>query len=320
MKRIGNLYDKICTIENFQLAYKNATKGKKHYKEVKQIEKYGVDLFLEELVQSLIDKTYRVSEYHIFQLQCGRKVREIYKLPMKDRIVQHAIMNYIEPIFRYSFILDTYSSIKGRGLHRCLHRIQKAMKDVDGTEYCLKLDIHKFYPSINQYLMKQILRRKFKDKNLLYLLDLIVDSTDRGLPIGNYTSQYFANYFLSSLDHVMKEKYQVKYYFRYCDDVVILGPNKEYLRNIFKVIQQLLTDRMLELKPNYQIFPVESRGVDFVGYVIRHDYTKVRKTTKINFIKKPKNQKVLGSYWGIFCHANCKNLWNKYTRQLCQKN
>lgn len=201
MKRIGNLFGKICTIENFQLAYKNATKGKKHYRDVKNIEKYGVDKFLEELLEEVRTHKYRTSKYHVFNLKTGGKVREISKLPMRDRIVQHALMNYIEPIFRKSFIKDTYSSIKGRGSHKCIHRIQYAMKDVENTQYCLKLDIRKFYPSIDQELMKQCLRRKFKDKELLAVLDEIVDSADKGVPIGNYTSQYFANYFLTEFDH-----------------------------------------------------------------------------------------------------------------------
>lgn len=201
MKRVGNLFNKICTIENFQLAYKNATRGKKKYKEVIQIEKYGVDKFLEKLLSEVKNHEYKTSKYHIFKLKTGGKWREIYKLPMRDRIVQHALMNYMEPIFRKSFITDTYSSIKGRGIHKCLRRVQRAMRDIENTKYCLKLDIKKFYPSIDQELMKECLRRKFKDKELLLMLDEIIDSTDRGLPIGNYTSQYFANYFLTEFDH-----------------------------------------------------------------------------------------------------------------------
>lgn len=314
MKRIGNLHGKICTMDNMKLAYYNATKGKRHYREVKQIEANGVDKFLKALLNELTNKTYKVSKYKIFNLKCGNKIREIYKLPMKDRIVQHVIMNYIEPIFRRSFIKDTYSSIKGRGVHKCLHRVKRAMKDVEGTQYCLKVDIKKFYPSISQALMKEIVRHKFKDSWLLWILDLIIDSADKGLPIGNYTSQYFANYFLSSVDHTMKEKYRVKYYFRYCDDIVILGPTKEYLRDLFTKLYKLINNKNLSIKSNYQIFPVEARGIDFLGYIIRHNYTRIRKTTKKNFIKKHKTKEVLASYNGIFCHADCKNLWNKYTK------
>lgn len=319
MKRKGNLYSKICTIENMQLAYHNATKGKKHYKEVIQIEKEGVDLFLEKLLQELITKTYKVSGYKVFPLWSGGKWREVSKVPMRDRIVQHAIMIHIEPIFRKTFIKDTYASIKGRGLHQGLYRVRKALKDVERTKYCLTVDIKKFYPSIDKKLLKQALRHKFKDEDLLWLLDTIVDSVEKGLPIGNYTSQYFANFFLSPLDHFIKETCRQKYYFRYCDDIVILGSNKEELRELLDKIRIKLQELNLELKPNYQIFPVESRGINFLGYVIRHNYTRVRKHIKQNFINKPKTKEVLASYNGIFCHANCKNLWNKYINK-CQDN
>lgn len=300
MKRVGKIFDKICTMENFQLAYKRATKGKKEYKEVKEIEK-DVEGCLTQLLDELKTHKYQTSEYFIFKLFTGGKEREIYKLPMRDRIIQHALMNYMEPIFRKSFIVDTFSSIKGRGIHRGLYRVRRALKDVENTEYCLKLDIRKFYPSIDQELMKQSLRRKFKDKELLIELDKIVDSTDKGLPIGNYTSQYFANFFLTPFDHWVKETLGVRYYFRYCDDIVILGQSKEYLRNILHKVQEGIKQYKLEFKPNWQIFPVEDRSVDFLGYKIRHDYTLIRKGIKKNFKRKvarrPSNlQEILGSY------------------------
>ena len=319
MKRLNNLFDKICTIDNLYLAYIKATKGKKYYKDVKEFEK-DLNHNLATLLKELQTLTYKTSEYHIFSLYSGGKIREIYKLPIRDRIAQHALMNYLEPIFRKSFIADTYSSIKERGIHMGLRRVTKALKDRENTEYCLKLDIHKFYPSIDKELMKATLERKFKDKRLLVILKEIVDSTDKGVPIGNYTSQYFANFFLSPMDHWIKEELRVKYYFRYCDDIVILGKTKEYLWNIFHKIKDYLENLHLELKPNWQVFPVEARSVDFLGYRSRHDYVLVRKHIKKNFIKKIKNHKstkelqhTLGSYWGIFCHANCVNLWEKYT-------
>ena len=319
MKRINGLFDKICTEENILLAYRNATRGKKHYKDVIAFNK-DLKNNLKTLLIELKTLTYRTSPYYIFNLKTGGKVREIYKLPIRDRIAQHALMNYMEPIFRKSFIVDTYSSTKERGIHMGLRRLTKALKDKKNTVYCLKLDIHKFYPSINQELMKAALARKFKDKRLLIILEEIIDSTDKGVPIGNYTSQYFANFFLTPMDHWIKEVLRVKYYFRYCDDIVILGPTKEYLWNIFHKIQDYLKDIQLELKPNWQVFPVESRSVDFLGYKSRHEYILVKKYIKKNFINKLRQsntfeskRNILGSYWGIFCHANCRNLWRTYT-------
>lgn len=133
MKKIGRIFDKICSIENLQLAYKNATKGKKHYKEVKKIEKGDINEYLLSIQKELSEHTYVTSKYHVFTLISGGKEREIYKLPMKDRIIQHAIMNYIEPEFRKSFITDTYSSIKGRGIHKGVRQVKKALKNVEDT-------------------------------------------------------------------------------------------------------------------------------------------------------------------------------------------
>lgn len=323
MKRINGLFEKICSRENIELAYKKAIQGKKHYRDVVEFNK-NKDKNLDKLCAEMQNLTYRTSKYFVFTLFSGGKNRIIYKLPIRDRIAQHAIMIYLEPIFRSSFITDTYSSIKERGIHMGCKRVEAALKDRKNTKYCLKLDIHKFYPSINTDLLKERLKSKFKDKKLLQLLFEIVDSTNgNGVPIGNYTSQYFANFFLTPMDHWIKEELRVKYYFRYCDDIVILGPSKEYLWNIFYRVKEYLTKYKLEIKPNYQVFPVESRSIDFLGYRFRHEFTLIRKKTKQNFINKlnkaqiagdeTQRMKILGSYWGMFCHANCHNLWKKYT-------
>ena len=325
MKKYNNLWSKIVTIENFRQAYKNATKGKKHYKEVQQIEAYGVDTYLQELLQEVVNKQYKVSQYQIFHKITGGKDREIYKLPMRDRIVQHAIMIYIEPIFRETFILDTYSSIKERGIHKCLKRVKRAVKD-DKYEYCLKLDIHKCYPSLDKDILKNKLTRKFKDKDLLQLLFNIIDSCDKGVPIGNYTSQYFNNFYFNDFDHWIKEQKQVKYYFRYCDDMVILGKSKNELHKLLYEIQNKINDLNVHLKSNYQIFPIEVRSIDFLGYKTRKKYILIRKHIKKNFINKvnkmnlnnltDRDVNVLASYWGILKCGDCRNLWkfitNKY--------
>lgn len=128
MKTYKNLSKLIFTYDNFRKAYKNAIKGKKHYKDVKLIERFGPSKYLRNLLEQIINKTYEVSEYKVFNLYTGHKWRKIYKLPMRDRIVQHAIMNYLEPIFRETFILDTYSSIKTKGIHLGLQRVKQALK------------------------------------------------------------------------------------------------------------------------------------------------------------------------------------------------
>lgn len=240
---------------------------------------------------------------------------------MRDRIVQHAIMIYCERIFRESFIQDTFSSIKGRGIHRGLQRLKRAIKDKE-YNYVLQLDIYHCHPSIDQNILKKKLRKKFKDTNLIQLFCTIIDSCDNGVPIGNYTSQYFNNFYFSEFDHWIKEQKHIKYYFRYCDDIVIFGKTKNDLHLLLDEIKQKIKRLNVQLKPNYMIFPKEI-GVNFLGYITREQYIKIRKMTKCNFIHKTnkmnfsklteKNINVLGSYWGILKHADCRYLWYKYT-------
>lgn len=258
MKIYKYLSEQILTIENFRLAYKNATKGKRNYREVREIDK-DPETYIQELLEEVKSRRYKVSEYIVFQLYTGHKWREIYKLPMRDRIVQHAIMNICEPIFRESFILDTYSSIKTRGIHLGLHKLKQALQDTEYT-YCMKLDIHKCYPFLDKEILKKKIARKFNDADLIWLFGAIIDSCEHGVPIGNYTSQYFNNFYFSDFDHWLKEVKRVKHYFRYCDDMIILGRSKEELQQLLKEIQQKMNELHVHLKPNYQIFPIESRG------------------------------------------------------------
>ena len=166
---------------------------------------------------------------------------------------------------------------------RCFKEIKHAVQnDVPGTQYCLKLDAKKYYPSIDHNILKDKYRRLFKDNDLLWLLDEIIDSTpgDKGIPIGNYLSQYSGNYYLSSFDHWLKEVKGVKYYYRYMDDIVILASSKEYLHQLRKDIEEYFrTELKLSIKENWQVFPTFKRGIDFVGYRIFLGYSLLRKST-----------------------------------------
>ena len=195
-------------------------------------------------------------------------------------------MNVMEGIWRKVFIKNTYSSIRGRGIHKCAKDLYKDLQNnIEETQYCLKLDIRKFYPSIDHDILYSIIQKKIKDKWLLKLLRGIIDSAD-GVPIGNYLSQFFANLYLTYFDHWIKEEVDCKYYYRYADDIVILDSNKDHLRNILIAIKFYFHSILkLELKPNYQIFPVEDRGIDFVGYVFRHKYRLLRKSIKAKVSK-----------------------------------
>lgn len=313
MKRIKNLYEKVYSIENLNMADSIARKGKSG--------QYGIVIHdqnreanIQKLHESLKNKTYTTSEYTTFKI-FEPKEREVYRLPYyPDRITHHAVMNVMEPIFISTFTADTYSCIKGRGIHAAAIAVKKALHDVPGTQYCLKLDIRKFYPNVDHAVLKSLLRRKIKDNDLLWLLDGIIDSAE-GLPIGNYLSQYFANFYLSYFDHWIKEFKHVKYYFRYADDMVILSDSKPYMHYILSEIRQYLHDRLkLEVKSNYQVFPVSSRGIDFVGYKMYHTHTLLRKGIKQNFCRMlaaNKNPQSIASYNGWAAHCDSKHLLKK---------
>jgi RNA-directed DNA polymerase len=312
LKRIGNIYQLVTSLANLQEADRKAQIGKSNQYGVKlhNSKKEGNLLVLQDL---LISKTYKTSPYDIFTIH-EPKERIVYRLPyFPDRITHHAIMNVLEPFFVRAFTSDTYSCIKERGIHHLLYRLRSDLKDISGTQYCLKLDIKKFYPSIDHQVLKDLLRRKFKDKDLLWLLDEIIDSAP-GLPIGNYLSQYLANFYLSYFDHWIKEKMKVKYYYRYADDLVILDGDKNRLHALLTDIRLYLSDLKLEVKENHQVFPVASRGIDFIGYVFYHTYIRIRKRIKKNFARKLSRNpadKSIASYMGWLSHCNAKHLTKK---------
>ncbi|MFA6057257.1 MAG: reverse transcriptase domain-containing protein [Taibaiella sp.] len=313
MKRLDNIYSQICSTENLQLADKNAQKGKQKQPGVISHNKVSEQNILL-LQKMLVGRTYKTSKYVTFKV-FEPKERDVYRLPyFPDRIAQYAALNIIEQVFVSVFTADTYSCIKGKGIHGAVRKLKKYLKDTEGTKYCLKLDIKKFYPSVDHDILKQLLRRKFKDQGLLWLLDEIIDSAP-GLPIGNYMSQYLANFYLCYFDHWIKEVKGVKYYFRYADDIVLLAPDKASLHYLLtEITEYLLVNLKLEVKSNYQVFPVQQRGIDFLGYVFYHTHTRLRKTIKKNFARKAAkgaNQATIASYNGWAKHANCKHLLKK---------
>lgn len=327
MKRIGNLYDKICTFENLYEADEKARKGKMRTYGVKVHDKNRTENLLK-LRDELLTGTFKTSPYSTFIIY-EPKEREIFRLPYyPDRIVHHAVMNILEPIWVSTFTADTYSCIKERGIHAEAKKVRRILReDPEGTTYCLKIDVKKFYPSIDHDTLKRILRRKLKDARLLKLLDEIVDSA-QGVPIGNYLSQYFANLYLTYFDHWIKETKRVKYYFRYADDIVILASDKSYLHRLLTEIQLQMGDLKLEVKRNWQVFPVDSRGIDFLGYVFFHTHTRMRKSIKQNMFRKvgrlrkrpditeEEIKQAVASWWGWAKYCDSRNLINKLQKQL----
>ena len=289
MKRHGNIYAKIYSMENLKEAHRNARKDKLFYKEVKMVDS-DPDHYLGLIHRMLKDKTYKVSEYTISVINDKGKERELAKLPyFPDRIIQWAIMLQIEPIFMEVFCDHTCASIENRGISHAQKLLNKYLKDEKNTQFCLKMDISKFYPNVDHDILKELLKRKFKDTDLLNLLFQIIDSSphEKGVPIGSYLSQYLANFYLAYFDHWIKEVLGVKYVVRYMDDIIILHESSEFLHKVKNMMDDYLEHNLkLKIKDNWQIFPVESRGIDFVGFRKFHNFTLLRKKTAKRFKRR----------------------------------
>lgn len=382
MQNTGDLFSQICTMENLRKAHKNAKRGKGWYKEVKQIED-NLEYYLKKLQNDLIEHRYKTSPYETFKKKEGNKERDIYKLPYyPDRICQWAILQVIEPYILKNLTKDTYSAIPNRGSQPIIDQLRGRweikkdpkthkviskrwipsvlVSDPEGTKYCLKMDVRKYYPSIVHNILKEKYRKLFKDEELIWLLDEIVDSISTfpateenleilerlnvpieiieydgveyvdgvGIPIGNYLSQYDGNFNLSVLDHWLKEVKGVKYYYRYMDDMVILGSSKEELHQLRKDIEEFLAKNLQQvLKDNWQVFPTKVRGIDFVGYRFFGEYTLLRKSTCIRLkkkmleISKKRENNIeptysewcsFNSYKGLLTHCDSYRLFQKY--------
>ena len=288
MKRYGNLYPLITNYDNLVLAHLNARRGKTSTDEVQKVDKEPMK-YLKEIQRLLISKEFTTSPYKQFLIH-EPKTREISKLPyFPDRIVQHAVMNVLGPLWDKTFIPDIYSAIPGRGIHAGLRRLRLFLKNERGTRHCLQFDISKFYPSVDHDILMHLIERKIKCPETFWLLEDIVRSPEsgRGIPIGNYLSQYFANIYLDRFDHWLKEVLKVRYYIRYADDGVILDASKVRLNAIHKAIGVYFKNNLrLSLNPKTQIYPVDARGIDFLGYRTFRGYTLLRKRSVRAFKSK----------------------------------
>jgi hypothetical protein len=327
MKRINNLFEHIVSIDNLTLALANAKKGKSYYTAVQEIYKHPDD-YIQNLQNMLIDHKFVTSEYRIKKI-FEPKERDIYILPFyPDRIVHHAIMQVLQPIFDKMFIYDLYSAIPGRGIHMGYNRVKQFLKDHENTQYCLKFDIRKFYPSINNNILYQQICNKIKCKETLWLLRDIIYSNggETNLPIGNYLSQYLSNLYMNKFDHWLKEDMHIKYYARYCDDGVIFDKDKEFLKYLLEDIDQYLINNLkLNLNPKTRIVNVDAQGIDFLGYRMFREYSLLRKSSvrtikyKINMFETHSEQyspshiiSSIMSIYGWAIHCNSHNLLTKY--------
>lgn len=328
MKRKGNIYKSIVEKENIKFAILNAARRKMKRNNVQKVMN-NIDKYVDNIQNMLINKSYTPSPYQEVKIQDGvrKKERIIFKPCFyPDQIVHWSLMLQIEEILKKGLYDYCCASIRGRGLLYGVKYIRKIIvRDRKNTKYCLKLDIKKFYPSINKEILKKKFRKVIKCGDTLDLIDLIIDSSKSGVPIGNYTSQWFANFYLQDLDHYIKEKLKVPYYVRYMDDMVLFHRNKKELHKIRIAIQDFLNKEDLKLKENWQLFKLDSRPLDFLGYRFYRGYTTLRRANFLRIKRRVKRvfkkQKInyedasaIISYCGWLKHCNSYNYRQKYIR------
>ncbi|MFI0398635.1 MAG: reverse transcriptase domain-containing protein [Thiolinea sp.] len=300
MRRLNHLWEEMTSFDNLLLAYHKARKGKRSREEVAR---FGLQMDKEliRIQARLRHQTWQPSPYRLFTIY-ERKPRLISAAPFRDRVVHHALMNVLEPLLDKRFIADTYACRQGHGVHLAVKRYQEWAKN---HAYALKLDVSRYFPSIDHAILKQQLAERIKDKSVLWLFGTIIDHAPdfpreyplyfsgddlftpaerkKGLPIGNLTSQFLANLYLDDLDHFIKEVLQVRCYIRYVDDLILLSRDKQQLHDWQQAITEKLVDVRLTLHPRKANIFQTRQGVDVLGYQVFPDYRKLRNDNGYRF-------------------------------------
>ena len=305
-----SLFDKIISLENLFFAWRQFRRGKRSKHEVQEFE-FNLENNIFQLHQELKDKTYRHSKYTSLYVT-DPKLRHIHKAYIRDRIVHHAVHNIVYPIFDRNFIHDSYACRLGKGTHRAVSRLEEfiAKNGANNTipVYYLKCDVRKFFDSISHVVLFDILKLHIFDSETLELLKNIIDSfvhsPQRGLPLGNLTSQLFGNVYLNEFDHFVKHGLKMRHYIRYCDDFIILSTDVIKLAEFIPKLSEFLAERLrLELHPKKVILWKYRQGIDFLGYVILPHHRVLRTMTKQRLFRKI-NKENKSSYFGILKHCN----------------
>ncbi len=304
-----NIFEKIINPENLFLAWEEFRRGKAKKRDVQEFE-FNLEDNIFQLHEELRNETYYHLPYTAFYIT-DPKLRHIHKACIRDRILHHAIFRILYPIFDPIFIYDSYSCRLGKGTHRAVKRLKKFANALSRNNrrniFVLKCDVKKFFDSVNHTIILELIQRKIKAPNILWLIKILIDSFESkpgtGLPIGNVTSQLFANIYLNELDQFVKHELKINYYLRYCDDFVILNTNGRCLLGTITRIQNFLKSRLkLSLHPNKIIIRKYSQGIDFLGYVARPHCITLRTKTKNRMLRKI-NEKNRVSYLGVLKHC-----------------
>ena len=302
MHRAGFVIEEIVKPSNMSESFNQVLRGRrrKRSRQGRYLLAHKPEV-LKELTARISDGTFRVKDYREREIFESGKLRRIQVIPMYDRIAVHAIMTVVDCHLRKRFIRTTSASIKKRGMHDLLAYIRRDMvEDPDGTRYCYKFDITKFYESVKQDFVMYCVNRVFKDKKLIAMLDNFVRLMPDGLSIGLRSSQGLGNLLLSVfLDHYLKDRYAVRHFYRYCDDGVVLGKTKAELWKIRDAVHGHIQRVGLRVKGNDRVFPL---GI------------KQKFARKMHEVKSRKRRReLIASFYGMAKHANCHTLFKKLT-------
>jgi len=322
MSRIcfSHTYDGIISVENLLAAWKEFLKGKRKKQDVQEFQ-YGLMENVLALHRDLKNKTYRHGGYHAFKI-ADPKPRDIHKALVRDRLLHHALYRKLYPFFDRTFISDSYSCRKGKGTHRAMRTFKRyanrASKNGTKTLWVLKCDIRKFFASVDQRILFEMLRRRIPDEDILRLIERVIESFSstapgKGLPLGNLTSQLLVNVYMNEFDQFVKHRLKAKYYIRYADDFVILSRDREWLESILPRISGFLLDELhLALHPEKVSIDTLAAGIDFLGWVHFSDHRVLRTNTKRKMLRnirgREKEDAVMQSYLGMLSHGNTQKL------------
>ncbi len=311
--QLAHKFEDIISVENLLQAWREFLPGKRNKPDVQAFAANLIDNILE-LHDELVNKTYKHGGYFKFKIS-DPKPRQISKASVRDRLLHHAIYRILYPFFDRMFIADSFSCRLNKGTLRALNRLQttywKASNNDTKTVWVLKLDIKKFFASIDHEVLIDMLNEYIPDKDILWLLKQIIISFKPGLPLGNLTSQLFVNIYMNKFDHFVKHMLKARYYIRYADDFVILSQNRLGLMNYLITIQEFLENELkLKVHPDKIILKTFASGIDFLGWVNFPKHRVLRTSTKWRLVKRL-NRKNLQSYLGLLKHGNTFKLKQK---------
>jgi RNA-directed DNA polymerase len=325
--RFTHTYEHIISVDNLLGAWREFIKGKRNKTDVQEYSQLLM-LHIQKLHESLKRRTYTHGGYEAFKVS-DPKPRDIHKASVKDRLLHHALYRQLYPFFDRTFIPDSYSCRERKGTHKAMNKFKRyaGQVSINYTRTCwvLKCDIRKFFASVDHIVLKSILRDYIEDKNILWLLDQVIDSFDsgavgRGLPLGNLTSQLLVNIYMNEFDQYVKHALKVRYYIRYADDFVILIQNRKELDEMYRRIATFLNDRLkLELHPDKCSIKTFASGVDFLGWVHFPTHRVLRTNTKRRMLTVTQNgaqEESLQSYRGMLAHGNTHRLLNSLDTEI----